>query len=1028
MNMGGPTLAAIKQENMASNVIARNMNSAAAALDAIDVADPGGIKQKVIIRNFDKASFNYNISTHSEAGKSNAIYSLSQKVTEVLGDVKNKTSLTSKMQDMLKKLDIKNPADSSARNEAVSSVSSFLAQAKVVSDSLDKLENTTNDKISETISTLNKHLKEAYDHNIKISGMSDERDNVPKSAAEDAILKVSEMIKVNFNVSSNHSLSIAASIGNIGGNIVDSAHYLQFSYNKDAKNPLSFASYNSSGKASADTEIITKNADGKSNVTCGGAIQGLFEFKDTILPELKSKMNGTVDEVIEGINIVHNQGVGFPPATSYTSSKNIAGTDNIISPSGSISFAPVKADGRADTMLPVKINLTQHTDVNALIREINKEGECASKAGASLGRNVDNQPGRFLIRQAALEIDQIQNGSGIMNLRLESGSDHNVKARIRQVAIKDPTLGLNGGVTAILPTMWTGVAAGDVTKFGQINFSIPMDANRQTMHIAMEIEVVGEDGTSSIETVRYTLNSGEVNGLMNYNPANPSYIQADDPAAFVAADWLGLPATLPASFIAAQTNAPVVSASISDNKLRINGQVAIVGEGTIEKQGFAKYFGLNDLIVKNADGNWEVESNIVADSNRLALAAPQKQNSIRQATLTGVNKATATLRLGVVVPGNNDTVTINNETFTFLDAPVAGNLNHIQRVAGDQQATLENLRNRLVSGSFPNISDILTVSVPSGGDMVITAADAGIAGNNISITSNFAAGVPGNNAWINAQRLGAFAVGPDLQIAATALYGGSSKGLENGGIAAANLDFNAGLPLANDVITINGRAITFIAGAPAAGANQVQIAAAGQMITDLANLLNNDADFQALRDIMNFTANGNVLEIRADASGSHANSVELTMPVRTGAHVWTNTANPGPVGTFANTTLDGGQDGASERTSVAFGWDATNTNHLNGLRFFNPITFANGEQKFLKAIFIGGVVDKVKAMVDSHEAASTQDQKVYEQASEAFKIGRHMDPNEIMLRMMRLLQNKKMLMAMQNLEQQGRSALIAAMA
>lgn len=1028
----------LKAENRASNFIAGNTQSNAASLNSTEIAGPGGVKQIIMVRSFDPELFKGVISRFSEAGSASAIHSLSQEIGVIIGNADDQSSITGRMHSMMDALDIKNPSDSGARNRAVQSVTSFLTEATNVSQKLSQISSKAESRIKDTISSLNSAIAGVFRHNTQITGRGEQIDNASRSAAEDAAVELSKYVRVGHNISSNGRLVVHSRSGSFGGNLVDATHYVQLSYNPSEDSPLSYSIYDASGQVSDQQTIDVVDASGNSLVDCGGELQGLFNFKDSILKDIQGKVEKVVDDAVEGLNIVHNQGVGFPPSTSITGSQTILPTDLLINASGRVEFAPLNPNGTAAATLPIKVDLSQQTDFATLARTITAEGACSASAGAALGRNVDGQGGNsFAIRQAALSLNDIVSGQGSMRLRLQSGSDHNAKVRINAIAIDDA--GNAGAVTSTIPTGWTEVKAGDISLTQGIGFNIPAAGNRQQINIAMEIEVVAEDGTHSRETVRYTLDSGAVNGLVDYESPDHAYIQADDPAGpgFAwpggVAPAGGPPPVLAASFVAAETAGAVVSASISGDRLVLGGMVAILGDGKIDGKEFSHYLGLNDLIVRDASENWVVNPSIAADSKRLALAKAQPQQSDRaRDTLTGVTAASATLSLAATAPADGDTVTINGEIFTFRNAPAAANLNEIQ-VGGNQQASLINLRNRLISGNFPSVSDIVDISIPANGDMTITAKNTGINGNTIAVDSNIAAGLANglNNAWTNAQRQGDAAALAADRVAATSLYGGVSSGpIDGSGIATASLNFGAGagLPNAGDTITINGHTITFVGGAPA-GPNQIQVPGGGAaaVITALAASLSGQGNFPALTNLMTFTANGTSLDIAARVPGSHGNSIELNLTNGNGGtHRWVNTANAAP-GIAGATTLDDGLDAAGSRTAKRFGFDVTAANNLNALAFFNNILFPNGDNKKIQDSFSNDLFEEVKSMVDGYEATMKVADESQKQAFSLYTADRYMDVEIVMQRLMMHHLAKRSIMGVARMLIEGRK-LVAGVA
>lgn len=1020
MPVGG-ILTAIRQEREATSALAHSVYSDGATLKPVQVSGVGGVTELNMSRHFDAGTLRNLVRVSAAAGQAEAINDLAGEISAILGKVDDTKSITGKMNSMLDALNITDVTDE-ARSKAVAAVTSFFTQAESDKAKIEAIEQKAEDRISETVSSINATLRKIFDSNKRILDRDVRSDNPARTVSENELVELSKLLGAGYNISHGKVL-VTADFGNVAGNIVDNTSFVQLSYSSDRPGEITYAFHDHSGKTSADN-TVTIAESGEVLISSQGKLQGLIEFRETILKTSVAEIDKAMSDVAYGINVVHNKGSGFPPST-LTSSKEFKATDDIGSSSGTMVFAPVGVDGAASEMLPIKLDLTKVTDIGGLARAVTKEGECPASAGVGFGRNIDNQGnGRLLIRQAALELDEIVNSQGSMRLRLESGSDYGAKVRINQVVLDD---GVATVAVQNVPTTWAEVKAGEVTLTPEFAFTLP-GAPTQNMQVAMVLEIVGTDGTTELVQVSYQINAGAGNTLGDYT--SNSYHQAEDSTAGAFAGFPGVTfapgAALDAIPTAAQSTSPAVSAGLVGDNVMFGGSFTIVGDAKINGEDIVSYLGLNDLVVKGTDGKWKVRDDIVSDPRKLALAKPQKQpDDLAQDTLTGVTAATAALRLGAVVPAAGDTVTINGEQFTFINSPAANNPNQILIAAGNQQQTMMNLYNALISGNFPKVSDVVDVSVPAGGNMVITARNTGIAGNGITIVSaivDMANGVV--NAWTNAQRLGDGAAVAGDRLPATTLYGGISNGPVNGtGIASAQFSLVAGKPANNDTIVINGRTIEFV-NAPGPG----QVLIGGTTDATIANLqaaLTN-GDYPELTGLMTFAvnaANASILDVTSVSAGSHGNNIKLTTALANG--VWGNAANALPAGGAAN--LVGGLDAAGTRTSKRFGWDVVAGNNYNALEFLNPIQIAVGNVTTLKGAFMRPMID-LKTLVENYESDFKVSSEVADQAKELFSSKRKLDDQEVLILISRSVQRQRMLLAVQRLWMEGRKLTVASAA
>lgn len=923
----------------------------------------------------------------SEKGRDEGINKYMHQVTDAFGDAKKSSSLQgsyAKMQDALHVTKI----DSSSRSKASSAVTQFFSKAQQVSDVLSGLGSEADGDISSTIASINLSLQKIFNNNLKLSG-DPYIDNHALSSSEDEAARLSENLSIKYNASSNGKVAVAGNISTIGTNFVSESSYVQFSYDPIAAN-LSYAFYDVNGKVTQDIPLEIMQ-DGKLNINCGGKLEGLLEFKTSILDSMKQSLSQSLNEIADGLNIVHNQGVGFPPPIMLTSSRDVLESESLANTSGIVRFLPIGADGRPVTanrseFNPVSVDLSGVTDAATLAAAINKEAACDSSAGAALGGGVDTQATKFLIDQAALRMDQISEGAGTMSLRLASGSDFDAHVRIREVVIND---GVNAPVTINAPGDWTEVRAGEVAMSPQFAFNLPAPF-QQTARIGMVVEVMGADGTFATENVSYLLDAGAGNTLQNYTSAN--YHQAE--AAFVNPGLANLAAS-DATIANAKTTSPFVRASIADDKFTLGGRVAIIGDGKIEGQSFSKYFGLNDLVVKDANGKWKLSDDIASDPTRLAFAHAQTEKSEKVNTLKGVASARASLDLTGGLPGDGDTITINGQEFVFRNAPAS--VNHVQ-IGVNEAITIQNLVATIHSGAFPGVTELVTASINANDPRImdITANHSGIKGNEIAIDRAGA----GAHLWTNAQR----PAGGPLGVA-TSLYGGRSEGTDS---ATASYSLAAGNAANGDTITINGHQFTF-------GAAPGQIAVGGTEAATITNIRNHltSGAFPEVTSEITFVANGNVLEMTASNAGSHGNSIQIQCA---GVHpVCINATNPGGVGGVL-INFEGGTDAFGSRMAQKFGYEVLADNNFNSIAFANPITFADGKVRSLNASFNKAKteISDVIEIADNNFKISSE---VLEIAREQFQSARKLKPEEILLMNVQknaLLQSK--LMALQLLQ------------
>ena len=76
----------------------------------------------------------------------------------------------------------------------------------------------------------------------------------------------------------------------------------------------------------------------------GGTLKGLLEIRDTTMPKFLKQLDQLASTVRDSFNAIHNQGSGFPGATSYTAERAML-PDDYTGISGKVQFAVLNADG-----------------------------------------------------------------------------------------------------------------------------------------------------------------------------------------------------------------------------------------------------------------------------------------------------------------------------------------------------------------------------------------------------------------------------------------------------------------------------------------------------------------------------------------------------------------------------------------------------------------------------------------------------------------------------------------------------------
>ena len=192
----------------------------------------------------------------------------------------------------------------------------------------------------------------------------------------------------------------------------------------------------------------------------GGRLAGLIQMRDKQLPELQSEFDRLTEVLVASANAAHNAGTAFPPPTSLTGSRSLAGTD---APALTGTFRVTVVDSAGAVVESLDIALGGLADIDALIASVNG----MTNATAALDAN-----GKFVLsatganRIAVNEMtSQVTTGSQTTGLAQFLGLNDLFTLKTNYVDYTaDPqtsataALGLAGSLTVSYPGGTTAVA------------------------------------------------------------------------------------------------------------------------------------------------------------------------------------------------------------------------------------------------------------------------------------------------------------------------------------------------------------------------------------------------------------------------------------------------------------------------------------------------------------------------------------------------------------------------------------------
>lgn len=190
---------------------------------------------------------------------------------------------------------------------------------------------------------LNVAIERASALNLSTAGLLDKRDI--------ALENIANYMNVSIYYRESGAVNVFTSSG--APLVDDSPHELQYVpatglnefVNDTALNPLQVVTFDNDGNVTQRDNIISGGAeDSVTTRLSGGAIEGLRELRDEILPNILSQLDELAAGVRDAINAVHNDGSGFPPASDLNGTRLVT-ADESFDWTGTATIAVLNADG-----------------------------------------------------------------------------------------------------------------------------------------------------------------------------------------------------------------------------------------------------------------------------------------------------------------------------------------------------------------------------------------------------------------------------------------------------------------------------------------------------------------------------------------------------------------------------------------------------------------------------------------------------------------------------------------------------------
>ncbi|CCG40645.1 flagellar hook-associated protein FlgK [Magnetospirillum molischianum] len=311
-----------------------------------------GVQITALQRNVDEGLLSYIRSDNATLSNLQTLSGTYQQVQNLFGKVGDKTSISHNVQAVLSSLVAlaATPDKSDVQSAAVQAAKTMTDQMSMVTDQLQSLRATADQKLSSDCDQINSLLSNIHDLNVKITrslalkidatDLQDQRDQ--------SLTSLSKLIDINYYNLQDGGVTVGTRNGDV---LINSNQAFSLSHSG-----LSSAAPWMT-RAGGQFGAITLNngtvpAKDLTSVIADGSVKANIDLRDTILPNLQSQIDQLATQVKDTMNLVNNRGAQLPvPASTITGTRTFADQTNLnqsISLSGTEDTALVLYDAQGN--------------------------------------------------------------------------------------------------------------------------------------------------------------------------------------------------------------------------------------------------------------------------------------------------------------------------------------------------------------------------------------------------------------------------------------------------------------------------------------------------------------------------------------------------------------------------------------------------------------------------------------------------------------------------------------------------------
>jgi len=289
-----------------------------------------GVQVTALQRNVDEGLLAYVRADNATLSNLQTLSSTYQQVQNLFGKVGDKSSVSHNVQAVLNNLVTlaATPDKSDVQSATVQAAKTATDQMAMVTDQLQSLRATADQKLASDCTQVNSLLTNIHDLNVKITrslalkidatDLQDQRDQ--------ALTSLSKLIDIKYYNLQDGGVTVGTSNGDV---LVNSSQAFSISHSGlSSSAPWMTRSGGQFGAITLNNGIVPAK-DLTSQIT-DGEMKANIDLRDTILPNLQSQLDQLATQLKDTMNLVNNRGAQLPvPASTITGTRTFADQTNL---------------------------------------------------------------------------------------------------------------------------------------------------------------------------------------------------------------------------------------------------------------------------------------------------------------------------------------------------------------------------------------------------------------------------------------------------------------------------------------------------------------------------------------------------------------------------------------------------------------------------------------------------------------------------------------------------------------------------